>query len=150
MLIHPAVARDFDRVVKRVVEAEEHGHERADPAVYRRGGNKHHGETGSRPELFRFRLGTLLFVVAILALLLVVAIQEVQILGQQAKIRAMTREQDTFYDHAKLISDQAKLVDLHANCRILSIDWTQHAIRRTLSSNCISYRCSAAVASSIK
>ncbi len=55
---------------------------------------------------FRFRLGTLLFVVAILALLLVVAIQEVQIIGQQAEIRQMTRELDGF------LGDQAKLIKL--------------------------------------
>ena len=46
---------------------------------------------------FRFRLGTLLFVVAILALLLVVAIQEVQIIGQQAEIRQMTRDLDGYF-----------------------------------------------------
>ena len=46
---------------------------------------------------FRFRLGTLLFAVAILALLLVVAIQEVQIIGQQAEIRQMTRELDGYF-----------------------------------------------------
>jgi len=45
---------------------------------------------------FRFRLGTLLFVVAILALLLVVAIQEVQIIGQHAEIRQMTRDLDGY------------------------------------------------------
>jgi hypothetical protein len=46
---------------------------------------------------FRFRLGTLLFVVAILALLLVVAIQEVQIIGQQAEIRQMARDLDGYF-----------------------------------------------------
>ncbi len=55
---------------------------------------------------FRFRLGTLLFVVAILALLLVVAIQEVQIIGQQAEIRQMTGELDFYF------GEQAKLIKL--------------------------------------
>ena len=62
---------------------------------------------------FRFRLGTLLFVVAILALLLVVAIQEVQIIGQHAEIRQMTRELDFFFgDHAKLIKLLRELQDI--------------------------------------
>ena len=95
MLIYPAVARDCDKILKRVVEAEGQRHARANPAVYRGEGNRDHGERGSRPA-FRFRLGTLLFVVAIFALLLVVAIQEVQIIGQQAEIRQMTRDLDGY------------------------------------------------------
>jgi hypothetical protein len=55
---------------------------------------------------FRFRLGTLLFVVAILALLLVVAIQEVQIIGQQAQIRQMMGELDGYF------GEQAKFIKL--------------------------------------
>jgi hypothetical protein len=54
----------------------------------------------------RFRLGTLLFVVATLALLLVVAIQEVQIIGQQVQIRQMIGELDAYF------VDQAKLTKL--------------------------------------
>ena len=46
---------------------------------------------------FRFGLGTLLFVVAILTMLLVVAIQEVQIIGQQAEIRQMARDLDGYF-----------------------------------------------------
>jgi predicted PurR-regulated permease PerM len=59
---------------------------------------------------FRFRLGTLLFVVAILALLLVVAIQEVQIIVQQVQIREMTRELDGYFGvQAKSIEELRKL-----------------------------------------
>ena len=43
MLIYPAVARDCDKIVKRVVEAEEQGHGRANPAVSRVEGNRDHG-----------------------------------------------------------------------------------------------------------
>jgi ABC-type multidrug transport system fused ATPase/permease subunit len=60
----------------------------------------------------RFRLGTLLFVVAILALLLVVAIQEVQIIGQQAEIRQMTRDLDGYFgEQAKGIKVVRELQD---------------------------------------
>ena len=61
---------------------------------------------------FRFRLGTLLFVVAILALLLVVAIQEVQIIGQQAQIRQMMGELDGYLGvQAKFIKLSRELQD---------------------------------------
>jgi cell division protein FtsL len=46
----------------------------------------------NRGPRFRFRLGTLLFVVAVLALLLVVVIQQVQISRQQAQIRQMRQQ----------------------------------------------------------
>ena len=45
---------------------------------------------------FRFRLGTLLFAVAILALLLVVVIQQVRISRQQVQIKQMRQEIDRF------------------------------------------------------
>jgi cytochrome c-type biogenesis protein CcmH/NrfG len=52
-------------------------------------------EESRRPRL-RFRLGTLLLVVAILALLLVVVIQQVQISRQQVQIRQMRQEIDRY------------------------------------------------------
>jgi hypothetical protein len=62
---------------------------------------------------FRFRLGTLLFVVAILALLLAVAIQEVQIIGQQAEIRQMTGQLDAYFgEQAKMIKLVRELQDM--------------------------------------
>ncbi len=61
---------------------------------------------------FRFRLGTLLFVVAILGLLLVVAIQEVQIIGHEAEIRQMTEELDGYFgEQAKLVKVVRELQD---------------------------------------
>jgi len=66
-----------------------------------------------RGRRFRFRLGTLLFVVAILALLLVVAIQEVQIIGQQVQIRQMMGELNGYFgDQAKLIKALRELQDI--------------------------------------
>ncbi len=62
---------------------------------------------------FRFRLGTLLFVVAILALLLVVVIQEVQIIGHETQIRQMTGELEGYFgDQAKLIKLLRELQDI--------------------------------------
>ena len=52
-------------------------------------------ELNRRPRI-RFQLRTLLFVVAILALLLVVIIQQVQISRQQVQIRQMRLEIDRF------------------------------------------------------
>ena len=72
---------------------------------------------------FRFRLGTLLFVVAILALLLVVAIQEVQIIGQQAQIRQMIRELDSYFGEqakfSKLLRELQDIVDRSRSAREL-------------------------------
>jgi cytochrome c-type biogenesis protein CcmH/NrfG len=50
-------------------------------------------EDNQRPR-FRFRLGTLLLIVAILALLLVTVIQQVQINRQQTQINQMRLELD--------------------------------------------------------
>jgi hypothetical protein len=62
---------------------------------------------------FRFRLGTLLFVVAILALLLVVAIQEVQIIGHDAQISQMTGELEGYFgDLAKVTKVLRELQDV--------------------------------------
>jgi hypothetical protein len=62
---------------------------------------------------FRFRLGTLLSVVAILALLLVVAIQEVQIIGHEAEIRQMTEALDGYFgEQAKLVKFVRELQDI--------------------------------------
>ena len=59
-------------------------------------------EENRRPR-FRFRLRTLLFVIAILALLLVVVIQQVQINRQQAQIKQMRQELDSYtIDKVKL------------------------------------------------
>jgi cell division protein FtsB len=59
-------------------------------------------EENRRPR-FRFRLRTILFVVAILALLLVVGIQQVQISRQQVQIRQMRQQIDRYsIDRAKL------------------------------------------------
>jgi cytoskeletal protein RodZ len=67
---------------------------------------------------FRFRLGTLLFVVAILALLLVVAIQEVQIIGQQAEIRQMTRDLNGYFgEQAKVTKVVRELQDIIGRSR---------------------------------
>jgi hypothetical protein len=62
-------------------------------------------EQNRRPR-FRFQLGTLLFVVAILALLLVVVIQQVQISRQQVQIRQMRNQIDRF------VIGQTKLTDI--------------------------------------
>jgi hypothetical protein len=62
-------------------------------------------EENRRPR-FCFRLRTLLFVIGILALLLVVVIQQVQISRQQAQIKQMRQELDSY------TIDKVKLQDL--------------------------------------
>jgi len=52
-------------------------------------------EENGRPRL-RFRLSTLMFVVAVLALLLVALIQQVQISREQVQIRQMRQEIDRY------------------------------------------------------
>jgi uncharacterized membrane protein affecting hemolysin expression len=48
----------------------------------------------NRPSQFRFRLSTVLFVVAVLALLLVVVIQQVQIARMRQQIDRYSKEKD--------------------------------------------------------
>jgi len=50
----------------------------------------------SRPSRFRFRIGTLLLVITILALLIVVVMQQVQLGRQQAEIVTLRRANDAF------------------------------------------------------
>jgi type II secretory pathway component PulK len=49
----------------------------------------------AQPPRFRFRLGTVLFVVAVLALLWVVVTQQVQIGRQQVQIQQLRQQADT-------------------------------------------------------
>jgi hypothetical protein len=83
----------------------------------RRGRGAKEGEIAAmdeaRPRRHRFRLGTLLFVVAILALVLIVVIQQVQIGRQQAQIRQMRREID------RHVVDQVKLTEIIRELRDL-------------------------------
>jgi len=62
-------------------------------------------EVNRRPR-FRFRLRTLLVVVAVLTALLVVVIQQVQISRQQTQIRQMRQQIDRF------LIDQDKLTEI--------------------------------------
>ncbi len=52
-------------------------------------------EENRRPR-FRFRLGTLLFIVAIFALLLMVVIQQVQLARQRTEIQQLRLQNDRF------------------------------------------------------
>jgi hypothetical protein len=71
----------------------------------------------NRQPQFRFRLRTLLLVVAVLALLLVVAIQQVQIVRQQRQIRLMQQE------IANFVTNQEKLTVIARELR----DHLEHA-----------------------
>jgi hypothetical protein len=71
----------------------------------------------ARPSRFRFRLGTILFVVAILALLLVVVIQQVQIgrmrglLDASAKREAASLQRDSIL--TTIIREQRDQLERH-------------------------------------
>jgi sensor histidine kinase regulating citrate/malate metabolism len=65
----------------------------------------------NRRPRFRFRLGTLLLIVAIFALLLVVVIQQVQIARQRMEIQQMRQQ------NARYLIQQDKLQEIIRNQR---------------------------------
>lgn len=63
-----------------------------------------------QPPRFRFRVGTILFVVAILALLLEVAIQQAQIRRLRRSIDAYAKQQDKL---TTIIREQRDAIERH-------------------------------------
>lgn len=71
----------------------------------------------NRRRRFRFRLGTLLLIVAIFALLLVVGIQQVQIARQGMELQYLTEQNRRYLIHQEkmleIIRTQSLMLDRH-------------------------------------